>query len=219
MEHIDIFPTSIFHTKVKGYGILNQKIEKYIYNLKKEHPKEPLVSCVNGWNSPNFDFDDEIPRYIASNFHPYIKNAIGKLGWIDEFDIGYDGMWAVVNNKYAYNLAHTHGDSVMSLAYYVKVPKKDNIGGEIFFKDPRSLAMNAPKPPSSLFYNGSNFPTDKDIDKTLYHNFSYSFYNKVVTPEEGLLLLFPGWIEHGVHQSTIEEDRIVISANINLYEK
>tara|TARA_R110001592_G_scaffold8441_1_gene46257 strand:- start:2753 stop:3385 length:633 start_codon:yes stop_codon:yes gene_type:complete len=210
MEHIDIFPTSIFHTKVKGYGILNQKIEKYIYNLKKEHPEEPLISCVNGWNSPKFNFKDKIPKYIVNTFQPYIKSAMDKLRYdYENFNIGWDGMWAVVNNQYAYNLTHTHGDSVMSMAYYVKIPKGDNIGGEIFFKDPRSLAMNASKPVEP---NG-------DIDETLYHNFSYSFYNKVVSPKEGELLLFPGWLEHGVHQSTVEGDRIVISANINLYEK
>ena len=36
-------------------------------------------------------------------------------------------------------------------------------------------------------------------------------------PTEGTLILFPGWLEHGVYPSESDEDRIVISANINFW--
>ena len=36
-------------------------------------------------------------------------------------------------------------------------------------------------------------------------------------PTEGTLILFPGWLEHGVYPSKSDEDRIVISANINFW--
>ena len=39
----------------------------------------------------------------------------------------------------------------------------------------------------------------------------------VMKPSEGTLILFPGWLEHGVYPSESNEDRIVISANINFW--
>ena len=38
-------------------------------------------------------------------------------------------------------------------------------------------------------------------------------------PEEGKLIIFPGWLLHGVKQNLSDEDRIVISGNIKLYPK
>ena len=43
-----------------------------------------------------------------------------------------------------------------------------------------------------------------------------SYMKKVI---EGMLLIFPGWMEHGVTPNTTDNDRIVISANIDLYAK
>ena len=37
--------------------------------------------------------------------------------------------------------------------------------------------------------------------------------------EEGSLLMFPGWLEHGVTQNLSNEDRIVISFNLKLIPK
>ena len=37
-----------------------------------------------------------------------------------------------------------------------------------------------------------------------------------IVPEEGLLVLFPSWLHHSVQANTSNEERIVISFNIDL---
>ena len=39
----------------------------------------------------------------------------------------------------------------------------------------------------------------------------------MIKPKEGMLIIFPSWLENGVYPNQSDEDRIVISANINLY--
>ena len=80
---------------------------------------------------------------------------------------------------------------------------KEN-GGDFFFKDPRTSADIAkPAVKSTLPF----------IDT--HSRGGYLHMNT----EEGSLLMFPGWLEHGVTQNLSNEDRIVISFNLKLIPK
>ena len=94
-------------------------------------------------------------------------------------------MWFIVNNKNDYNAIHTHARSWLSGAYYIKVPKKQK--NFLVFEDPQ--------------------PTRN------FENLHYNNYGKEVT--EGMLILFPGWLAHKVPVNTTEEERIVISFNLD----
>ena len=43
----------------------------------------------------------------------------------EKFFPEYD-IWSIIQSKYSYHMCHNHGDSIYSLAYYVKIPK-DNL--------------------------------------------------------------------------------------------
>ena len=38
----------------------------------------------------------------------------------------------------------------------------------------------------------------------------------VVQPEDGTLLLFPGWLEHETEENESDEDKIIVSFNLTL---
>ena len=206
IKESSLFATSIYETKLSSYGIFNQEFEKYIYNLKNKNPESVQKSNQKGWHSPNFDLDIPIITKFINKIDPIIESIINNLNWdIDKYYIGYMGIWSIINNKHSYNIVHTHGSALLSLAYYVKVPK-DGMGGDFFFKDPRIMSQQR-KPP---LMPGSNI---ESLRKT------HGGASLGISPQEGTLLIFPSWMEHGVRQSQSDEDRIVISANINLYPK
>ena len=98
-------------------------------------------------------------------------------------------MWINVNKKNDWNAIHLHGQYKLSGTYYVKVPKDS---GQIVFRDPRPSAI------SNLF---------------MVNTFDKGEFRKVKTIE-GLLILFPSYLDHFVEPSNADEDRISISFDI-----
>ena len=98
-------------------------------------------------------------------------------------------MWINVNKKNDWNAIHSHGQYNISGTYYVKVPKDS---GQIVFRDPRPAAIT------------NNFMVNR-FDKGEFRK---------VKPIEGLLILFPSYLEHFVEPSNADEDRISISFDV-----
>ena len=103
-------------------------------------------------------------------------------------------MWAIINKKDSFNISHNHPNCFLSAAYYVKAPKDC---GSIKFLNPNSVSKE-------------RFP--KLEQKTEFNQNGIE-----ISPSEGDLLIFPSYLMHGVNRNQSDEDRIVISANINLY--
>ena len=105
-------------------------------------------------------------------------------------------MWAIINNKYAFNEKHHHGNSSLSAAYYVKA---ENDAGNIVFFDPRQ---------ANVFHH----PISKEVN-------AINAQVQSVTPKPGTLVLFPSYLEHKVNPNQSDEDRIVISFNVSMIRK
>ena len=98
-------------------------------------------------------------------------------------------MWINVNKKNDWNVIHQHGHYQLSGTYYVKVPEDS---GQIVFRDPRPSAIG------NLF---------------MVNRFDKGEFRKV-KPIEGLLILFPSYLDHFVEPSNADEDRISISFDV-----
>ena len=105
-------------------------------------------------------------------------------------------MWAIINTKGAYNERHHHQNSALSAAYYVCAPENC---GNINFYDPRPAPVYSH--PYIKNYNSLN-----------------SKVNSIV-PSDGLLVLFPSYLDHSVSINKSEKERMVISFNIPFYSK
>ena len=188
------FPVPVFEQKLENYKELNPQLENFIYDLKKNNPEGQKRSNAGGWHSPFFNINESEPvKKLISSFTKSLPEIMTEhMGWrINKDKITILDMWSVVNKKNTFNVQHSHPNSLLSAAYYVKAKKNS---GNIKFFDPKEM-------------------------KTMYHP-PIKKFNEIsaeiikIEPEEGKLLLFPSYLNHAVEENLSDEDRIVISFNL-----
>ena len=190
------FPTPIWSSVIGDYQNINKVLFQYIKDLQKQDPQGTAKSNFLGWHSKDFVLDDNSIKNFVETILPKIKNAIEDMGWDkDKNKIKITSIWSIINTKNASNSRHIHANNYISAAYYVKAPKNC---GNIIFYDPRE-AKTIRKPASNISNN-----LNAEIVS--------------IVPEEGLLVLFPSYLHHSVNQNTTDEERIVISFNIDLFQ-
>ena len=192
----DLFPVPIFHYKIKNFKEINQELLNYILELQKKDKIGNNRSNRGGWHSPNFDLVNEGPPInFINEFKDFLKNIItNEFGW--EYLPNKQrivAMWAIINKKNSYNVMHNHQNCYLSSAYYVKKPQNS---GDITFFDPTEAKTY-------------RFPEKE-------RNTNYSTQTVTIKPEEGDLLIFPSYLYHAVEINSSNEDRVVISFNIDI---
>lgn len=122
--------------------------------------------------------------YHLKHYFTDIELDFGKHG--RPFDYSITNSWMALNEPNSYAVIHSHGDVDISGVYYFKTNGQD---GNIFFETPT---------------------------KTMKNSYCFRTYHKAleVEPKVGKLLLFPGWLEHGVATNQTNDDRVSISFNI-----
>ena len=191
-----LFPTPIFHLEVENFKKLNIALENYILDLKKKDKDGQKKSNYGGWHSPFFDQkNDNTPKKfadIAQNF--FIKIFVDEMGWEYNPDkIKITGMWSIINKKGSFNIQHNHPNAYLSAVYYVQVSENS---GNIKFFDPREQ-KNIRQPKIKNYTDTSAAITE-------------------MTPQEGDLLIFPSYLYHSVGKNLSEDDRIIISFNVDI---
>ena len=195
-EILKFFPQPIFKYKVQDYKQVNAQLSDYIYNLKRENEKGLDRTNVNGWHSQNFNLKDKnsIQYKFLISMKEYIFDVFDNYGWdIDPKKIVCTEMWAIINKKDSFNLIHTHPNSYLSAAYYVKAPENC---GKFLVENPNVVSNHS-------------YPK---INKETEFNANIRGLNV----KEGDLLFFPSYLPHKVGRNMSNEDRIVVSFNINV---
>jgi len=188
------FPTTIWTSIIHNYNELNNNIYIFIKNMEKNDPDGLKKSNFGGWHSKNFDIKDDIPSKFTKSISPHLNEALVDMNWdLKKQKIQITSMWSIINKNKAINERHIHGNNFISAAYYVKAPKNC---GNIIFYDPRSA-------PSF------NHPITKEPNKI-------NATTQSIEPKDGLLVLFPSFLHHSVEPNTSNEERVVISFNLNL---
>ena len=191
-----LFPTPVFHFRVENYQKLNTELENYILNLRKKDEKGQKKSNAGGWHSHNFDLNnDNAAKKFAKIFEEFYKKVIiNEMGWkYDSNKVKMDAMWSIINKKGSFNIQHNHANAYLSSAYYVRHPEKS---GSIKFFDPRE---------------------QKNIRYPKIKNYTdISAVITEITPKEGDLLIFPSYLYHSVGENLSEDDRIIVSFNVDV---
>ena len=189
-----VFSTPIWTSLVDDYQNINAKMLKYIQSMHEKNPMGATHSNVFGWHSQNFDLEDETVKFFINSIKPKIKKTIDDMCWDPEkSQTKITNMWAIINKKGASNARHTHPNSYLSAVYYIRAPIHC---GDILFFDPRSAKVNR-KPPTTK-------PTKLNADEVN------------VTPQDGMLVFFPSYLHHGVDENKSDEERVIISFNIDM---
>ena len=196
IQTLKLFSEPIFKYKFDNYEELNTELLNYIYGLRDEDIEGIKRSNKGGWHSKNFNLSDKnsIQLKFALKLQPYIIKTFENFGWkIKDKNIRISEMWAIINKKDDFNVVHTHPNCYLSAAYYVKAKK--NCG---------KFEVEHPNIAKRYF-----FP---EIEKINELNLEVAS----IDIEEGDLLIFPSYLPHKVSQNNIDEDRIVISFNVDI---
>jgi uncharacterized protein (TIGR02466 family) len=188
----DWFPTSIWNFQYENYQALNKHLLKNIIQEKEIDAQGMNVSNIMGWHSK----DDLHQRNNYQEFTAIASKLALEVVTESKWDLNLvsptiNNCWAMVNEKNAFNVLHHHPNSMLSGVYYVKVPENS---GNIYFYDPRSGAQMLLPPFEQM--------TSLTIGKISYK------------PIEGMFLIFPSWLWHGVEPNTSDENRICLSFNV-----
>ena len=189
-----IFPTPIWTSIVQNSDEINDKMYKYIKSLQSKNKKGINKSIIEGWHSEYFNLELQEPRFFLNSISSNLNKVFEDMGWyLQKQKIKITSMWSIINKKHSSNARHIHSNNYISAAYYVKAPKNC---GNIIFYDPRSEAV-------------FRHPIINKPNKLNTNSFS-------IEPKEGLLVLFPSYLNHSVDLNNSDEERMVISFNIDL---
>ena len=189
-----IFSTPIWTSHLNEYQDVNRKMEEYIKKQMELDSKGKKASNINGWHSENFNLKDEEVVFFINTISVKIQKAMEDMGWdLKKNKIEIPNIWSIINKRGSSNAMHIHSNSYISAAYYVKAPEKC---GDIVFYDPRqSRLVRKPKISKLNNLNG------EEVN---------------IKPTDGLLVLFPSYLYHSVNENLSNEERIVISFNVDL---
>ena len=188
------FSTPIWASKIDNYEIINKEMLEYIIDLQNKDPEGLLKSNFKGWHSKDFDIKHEQPKNFIEGIKKNINLALNDMGWdLSSQTVKIKSVWAIINEKDAWNQKHHHSNSDLSAAYYVSA--HDNCG-DIVFYDPRPAPVH-------------NHPISKSANKL-------NATVNSIKPAPGMLVLFPSYLEHSVNPNKSNKKRIVISFNLSL---
>ena len=194
-ETIKLFPEPIFKYQFENYKKINNELEKYIYKLYEEDNNGLERSNRGGWHSKNFRLaeKDSIQQKFAIQVQDYILKTFQSLGWkIKDKNIRIKEMWAIINKKNDFNVIHTHPNCYLSAAYYVKAPK-----------DCGNFKVESPNIAKRYAYPEIANQNELNVEVAS------------INISEGDLLLFPAYLPHKVGKDESDDDRIVISFNVD----
>lgn len=187
----NLFAVPIYTTEMNNYVIQN-KFEK-LYNKYKSENKFKYNGTWNSHKLNDVEFKENlIEDNDLTEFRQEMLNHLGN--YLKE--IKFDGpgkccivsSWMTQSTNKDYFHAHTHGYHDISGVYYVKTNGDD---GLFYFDNP-------------LIGAGTNYAC-KGLLSRVY-----------VQPKQGMLILFPSFIQHGVLTNTTDNDRVSVSFNIDL---
>ncbi len=188
------FSSPIWASKIDNYEKINESMLNYIMKLKEKDPSGVSKSNFKGWHSRDFDLKNEEPKNFIDGIKKNINFALNDMNWdLNKQSVNINNLWAIINEKGAWNQKHHHSNSDLSAAYYVSAHENC---GDIVFYDPRPAPVF--KSPIAKSPNNLNATINS------------------IKPEAGMLVLFPSYLEHSVNPNLSNKKRIVISFNINL---
>ena len=187
----DLFATPIYYVMLSDDDVRSQ-IDKIIgdvkFDLKEEWSQTHHLSTDFAPDSSCNALDEFNLIELKKSIHHHLLHYLGLLNY-PTTNLKYETeSWFSLFKKGNYAHIHSHGNADVSGVYYYKTNQKD---GDIFFEPPLPQLKQ-----SKIFYN---------------HSASWSH-----TPKENKLIIFPGWLSHGVRTNTTDFDRISISFNIKL---
>ncbi len=189
-----LWPVLFMQRTLPGHARANEVLEQTI--LQQESAHRDLTTDYTRRNF--FAVEDAAVAWLMQCIHRSATDYCGRAGIDYPIDWSLQG-WANVNRRGDYHDPHNHPHAYLSGTYYVRVPQHTPLAhnradvrpGRITFYDPRgSVNMTAIR-------------NDPQIEPEF-----------TVTPQPGMILIWPAFLMHYVHPNLSEALRISISFNL-----
>ncbi len=203
-ERLNLFATPVLVVRHPDLDALICDLKTTI--LAKREESEGIVrSNQGGWHS-NADFG----RWAgpAGKTLLELAGAVARDATVDTGDAKFRAIrwtaeaWANVNEAGDSNTLHCHPGAMWSAVFYVDVGGRDpgEGGGELMLEDPRypMTQMNIPE---------VRMKTAEGRAQSAQH---------VLSPADGLLVVFPSWLRHSVTPHKGDRPRISIAINYSI---
>jgi len=185
MKQYNLFPTPLWHVNLNDVAY-NEKLKNFILEKSKIKQTVFKTNIDGGWQSDNL-LDEDIFKNLKTQISDYLKNLNLNIK-----ETKYFNLWCNVNYKNSWNVIHNHGYFHFAIVYYVKMPENS---GKLVLRDPRA-----------------GFTAHWG---TKYADYIHKLYDQTMIIElnlkEGDLIIFPGFLDHFVKPSAVDEERISIA--------
>ena len=186
-----LFPVEVFKIFLHNHEEINDAILNELYRTTEYNEYTNTKNYENLAIKPT-----EVPsvQYILLRAIAIIEKLTKQTYQIDA-----DGWW--FNIMKAGNSINVHSHSpgpVWSGVYYVTAPKGS---GKICFTQNRTHIKESQK--------------TRENKKTYYYKYiGHNFQEVPYTPEPGMMLIYPSWLDHRVSMHSVPTERIAISFNL-----
>jgi uncharacterized protein (TIGR02466 family) len=199
-ERIGLFETPVLHGRVDDAAVLNDALRTAI-TAKRAESASAGRSNVGGWHSPTdmLAWGGPAAATLAETAIRLAKRASHFEDRDPAVLIWSVRMWANLSPPGALNMSHAHPGALWAAVYYLDMgnPGPDG-GGELYFEDPRF-------PVPQMTFPGFRALGIDGAPQVVEHR---------VATQPGDLILFPGFLRHGVRPHSGSAERLSVAMNI-----
>ncbi|WP_077555412.1 TIGR02466 family protein [Rhodanobacter sp. B04] len=187
LRSFDLFPTRIWQAQMPALTTHLQEWASTVLALRAASPRPAGRTNRQGWNSEDMAvLEQPVFAPLRQAIRSGCTSALSEMGVRDvPFQLQ---SWINLHDRGGFNFLHVHEGCLLSGCFYLKVPAGS---GKLVFRDPRPGVIHG-------YVKGAVPNGYSDIQ---------------LTPDAGLLVLFPSWMEHFVEPHDSDEPRISISFN------
>lgn len=195
IEVLRHFSVPIYSLLVPDFEARKGELVRALADIRNEGPGVAMTNR-NAWHSELelHRRDDARLRWVVDNATALARGALGDYyGGFRDTEPRVVDMWAVIGGRGAWHTPHHHMPRAWSGVFYVAaehvVSKSDPMdrAGKLEFLNPIAAAQTFFSPPSVAY-----------------------------APRDGLMLLFPAALSHLVHPNTSDEERVIMSFNLDI---
>ncbi len=211
MEILNLFPLSIYKSKVGLDDVLKKTLIQEVLNQENEskNNRTKMYGESASWTGDIYGheylYKEKKFELLFDLIEKHIINYVKKIGYNEEkMDFYYQRAWATVSRKNEYIKYHNHSQSHLTFAYYLKIDK-----GAINFHD--------------NFKHNEIIPGTFESTSTRTANFlklnTFNATQIKIEPNEDDIVVFPSKAFHSTSPSESDNERISISADISAISK
>jgi uncharacterized protein (TIGR02466 family) len=187
LQSFDLFPTRIWQSHLTAFDAQLPGWTQLVLSMRAANPAPAGRTVRQGWNSAEMAVLERSEfAALDQAIRTACSQALKEMGQ-EKTPFSLQS-WINLHDRGGFNFLHMHEGSLLSGSFYLSVPAGS---GQFVFRDPRpGILMGSVK---GGIPNGH-----ADIH---------------LRPSDGLLVLFPCWLEHYVEPHESDEPRITVAFN------